>query len=717
MIRSPFRLAIAVAAFSVIVVASRPALAQNAAGAGAATASPPRGTAGSPKRPLRVNDLLRVRDVQDIQLSPDGQWVAYAVSSPDSARDRNTTDLYMTSWDGRQTVQLTSSQESETTPRWSPDGRYLGFLSSREDSSETTQLWLLDRRGGEAQRVTTGKLDINEFAWSPDGSRIVLAMEDDPDAVGSDSVPKDTTAAKHGGVGVKTKPIVVDRYYFKEDVIGYLGKKRNHLYFLDVATKKLEQLTSGSFEEREPAWSPDGRRIAFVSKRGPGDVDKANNWDVFVMEARPGAVATQLTTSPGQDNPPESGRLAWSPDGSRIAYVRGSPDPKMYAYDQHELAVVAASGGQPRPLTTALDRPVSDPRWSADGGSITILVTDDRSQYPARVDVSSGKVTRLLPGQLVVSEFAPRGTDTLAALIATDTTLAEVFAIESGRLRQLSHHNDEWLSTIQLASTEEFASKSKDGTDVHGLLVKPLGWTSGRRVPALLRIHGGPNGQDEHAFSFERQLFAANGYLVVAANYRGSSGRGLKYQSAIMSDWGHKEVVDLLGAIDHVVAAGLVDQGRLGIGGWSYGGILTDYTIATDKRFKGATSGAGSALQLGMYGVDEYITQYVAELGQPWEHPDLWMKVSYPFLHADRISTPTLFLGGEKDFNVPLNGSEQMYQALRSLGVPTQLIIYPGQFHGITRPSFRTDRLQRYLDWYGKYVKPEVSAAASGLRD
>jgi dipeptidyl aminopeptidase/acylaminoacyl peptidase len=301
----------------------------------------------------------------------------------------------------------------------------------------------------------------------------------------------------------------------------------------------------------------------------------------------------------------------------------------------------------------------------------------------------------------------------IAALVATSAAPDEVYALERGALRRLSRENDAWLAGIQLGTTENFTSRSKDGTEVHGVLVKPAGFVAGRRYPTVLRIHGGPNGQDQHEFHFERELLAAQGYVVVAANYRGSSGRGRAFQSAIVSDWGNKEVVDLLGAMDHVVAAGIADSTRLGIGGWSYGGILTDYAIATDGRFKAATSGAGSALQIAMYGIDQYITQYAAELGHPWENPDLWIKVSYPFFHADRIKTPTLFLAGERDFNVPLAGSEQMYQALRELNVPTELIIYPGQFHGITRPSFKLDRLQRYVNWYARYLRPDTAGAAT----
>jgi dipeptidyl aminopeptidase/acylaminoacyl peptidase len=246
---------------------------------------------------------------------------------------------------------------------------------------------------------------------------------------------------------------------------------------------------------------------------------------------------------------------------------------------------------------------------------------------------------------------------------------------------------------------------------VHSLLFRPAGVAPGARLPLIVFIHGGPNSQDSYRFDFERQFLAANGYAVLAVNYRGSGGRGSAYQKAIFADWGNKEVLDLLGAVDATVRAGIADPERLGIGGWSYGGILTDYTIATTPRFKAAVSGAGSALQLAMYGTDQYVTQYDLELGTPWTAPDTWIKVSYPFFHADRIRTPTLFMGGQSDFNVPIIGGEQMYQALRTLGVETQLVIYPNQFHGITVPSYKTDRLMRYVGWFDRFLKPKATAA------
>ena len=249
-------------------------------------------------------------------------------------------------------------------------------------------------------------------------------------------------------------------------------------------------------------------------------------------------------------------------------------------------------------------------------------------------------------------------------------------------------------------------------TVVTGLAFESPAFAQGP-IKRVLIVHGGPNGQDQHAFSFDREFLAANGYVVLAINYRGSAGRGNAWQKAIHGDWGNLEVVDLLGAVDEAVKQGIADPNRLGIGGWSYGGISTNYTIATDTRFKAAVSGAGSSMQFTMYGMDQYIIQYDQEMGLPWKSMDKWMKVSYPFFNADKIKTPTLFMGGEKDFNVPIAGGEQMYQALKSLGVDTQLVIYPGQFHGLTIPSYERDRLQRYLNWFNKYLQPSTTTTAS----
>jgi dipeptidyl aminopeptidase/acylaminoacyl peptidase len=326
--------------------------------------------------------------------------------------------------------------------------------------------------------------------------------------------------------------------------------------------------------------------------------------------------------------------------------------------------------------------------------------------------LDNGAVTQRLAGKYATTGLCAGGGH-VAVVAATDATAPELYAYENGRLRKLTGHNDALMSELQLGAVEDISFPSRDGTLVNGLLVKPADYRAGQAYPTLLWIHGGPNGQDSHGLSFsnyalavERQWFAAHGYVVLGINYRGSSGRGAEFANSIAGDWGNKEVADLLGGIDYAVREHIADAARLGVGGWSYGGILTDYTIATDQRFKAAISGAGSANQLTMYGNDQYILQYNAELGAPWQATDRWLKVSYPFFHADRIKTPTLFLGGEKDFNVPVVGGEQMYEALRTLGVPTQLVVYPGQFHIFTRPSYVTERIERYAAWFDKYLMP-----------
>jgi len=372
---------------------------------------------------------------------------------------------------------------------------------------------------------------------------------------------------------------------------------------------------------------------------------------------------------------------------------------------------VPTAGGAPRSLTDKPDRAVMSYVFAADGKSIAITVEDDGTAYPARIDLASGSITREAAAAPSVVSALSGGAGHTALLQTNDKALAEVFALEDGKLRKLTAHNDAWLAELQLGTVEDIRFKSPDGTDVHGLMVKPPDFVQGKKYPTVLWIHGGPNGQDEHSlvldgYQYEPQMFAAKGFVVLRVNYRGGSGRGLTYAKAIYADWGHKEVIDLLAGVDHLVALGIADKDRLGIGGWSYGGILTDYTIASDSRFKAAISGAGSANQLATYGSDEYVLQYNNELGPPWRNAALWLKVSYPFYHADRIRTPTLFMGGDKDFNVPIVGGEQMYQALRTLGVPAQLVVYPGQHHVFTRPSFVVDLAQRMSGWLDRYMTP-----------
>jgi dipeptidyl aminopeptidase/acylaminoacyl peptidase len=319
----------------------------------------------------------------------------------------------------------------------------------------------------------------------------------------------------------------------------------------------------------------------------------------------------------------------------------------------------------------------------------------------AEVPAAGGPVRTLAGGWQVFSSLAPAAGGKLVALLSTPSKPPEVVALDgSGAPRQLSHQNDVWLKEVAVAPTVRTSFKSRDGTEVHGILVTPPDAPAGKKLPTMLFSHGGPNSQTGADFSLQLQITAAHGYAVVATNYRGSTGRGQAYSQALYAKWGTPDVQDALAGVDDAVARGVADPERLVVGGWSYGGMLTNYLIASDKRFKAAVSGASISNILAGYGTDQYALDYETELGAPWANPQGWMKISYPFFQNPRIVTPTLFMVGDKDFNVPLQNSEQMYQALKSRGVDTQLVIYPGQFHGLTRPSFLKDRMERWLAWY-----------------
>jgi dipeptidyl aminopeptidase/acylaminoacyl peptidase len=629
------------------------------------------------RHPLTLDDLARFRDVRDPQCSPDGQWVAYTVTTTDVKEDKHDTDVWMIGVDGQHDLRLTSSPENENSPRWSPDGKYLAFLSSRPGKTKGNQVWLLDRTGGEATQLTDVKGRLQSYEWSPDSRRLALVIGDpDPDA-----------DAVEGAKPKTPKPIVIDRYHFKQDGSGYvLSGRHTFIYLFDIASKKLDRLTTTQkYDESSPVWSPDGARIAFMSNHA-ADPDRETGGQVYIAESKAGSAEKQL--SPLSMNAAR-GRVEWSPDGKWIAFLAGESEKKFAMYGMERLVLVASDGSSAPTLvkTTAdLDRGISSPRFSDDGSSLLFLVTDDRNVYPASVPVSGGAVKRLMNGPVALS--SPSSAKGCSAFLSGGDSLStEVYVQDGSGLRQLTHQNDALMAELDIAPTEEVSFKSKDGTEVHGLLTKPVGYTAGAKVPFLLRIHGGPNGQDGHSFSSERQFFAANGYAVMAVNYRGSAGRGQKFSRSIAADWGHYEVEDLEAGVEYAIRSGIADPDRLGVGGWSYGAILTDYLIATDTRFKAATSGAGTAFTVSFYGTDQYISQYDEEIGPPWKAFDTYVKISYPFLHADRIKTPTLFLGGERDFNVPVQGGQQMYQAQRSLGIDTQHIIYPNENHGIQRPS------------------------------
>jgi dipeptidyl aminopeptidase/acylaminoacyl peptidase len=678
-------------------------------------------------RPITIDDYFQIQTVHDPQLSPDAQWVAYTIDKSSLKTDKNESRIWMISASGGETLAMTADGLSSSHPRWSPDGKFLAFLSERKGGQ--TQIWLLNRQGGEAQQLTDTPQDVEDFAWAPDGRRMVLVLKDptpeELDAAKEKSrAAQSSTASDPDSDDKKPKskrPWVIDRLQFKVDEIGYLDRRRTHLHVFDISKKSLTQVTSGDFDDSEPAWSPDSKLLAFTSNRSAGDPDLNYNSDIWVVPAdvnnpNNSAHLTQVTTNPGIDMSP-----AWSPDGKSIAYVT-MLDPKLFDYATHHLAISPAAGGPAKILTLSLDRMVTNPHFSSDGKFIYFVADNDGALVLKTIHLESGgiadaaAVPNMSPAQYsgtrTVNGYSvsPGPVPSVVAQIATIDRPDELFMIEGNQYKQLTHVNDALFAQLKLSHGEYVHFKSKDGTPVSGFLYKPLDYTPGKKYPTLLIPHGGPVWSYYAEFSHLAQLYAANGYSVLFPNPRGSSGYGQNYAKAIFADWGNKDFQDDMAMVDYAIEQGIADPDKLGVGGWSYGGISTDFIITQTTRFKAAISGAGAAEFSSLYGHDQYQKDYETELGLPWENQAAWAKVS-PFRNVAKVTTPTLFMGGNIDWNVPILGGEQMYQALKRLGRTTELVVYPDEYHEFSLPSHIKDRLERDLSWYAHFVKADGTPA------
>lgn len=645
-------------------------------------------------RDFTIDDALAIRDVAGAQISPDGRWIAYVETRNDLEKDRQVSQIFIVSRDGAETLKMTGDAYSASDPEWSADGNYLSFIAARDDLDEhaAAQVFTLNLKGGEAQPYTKVPQGVEDHEWSPDGKTLLLVIRDESKAA------KENRERRVKGEDEKEHPFVIDRRQFKEDGVGYLDRSRAHLYLVDARNAEPGQITFGDFEDEAPVFRPDGAEIAFVSNR-TDDPDGNDNSDIFIVstdaKAKKGALR-KLTDNPGPDHSP-----AWSGDGSRIAYV-ASVRPELLWYATQHLAVIEAAGGAARLVTAALDRNIGAPRFAPAGKAVYATIEDDGRQKLAEIALDDGAVRPLIDGADTVFEFDVSGDGAVAAPVSRPDRPDEIHLYANGSLSRLTHVNDDALKDVRFSTPIDTRFRSADGTDIQGFIYPPA--NGRRKAPGFLYIHGGPTGQYDHSFDCAAQLFAAAGYAVIMPNPRGSTGFGEKFAAALFADWGGVDFGDVMAAVDDAVAKRLADEKRLVVGGWSYGGILTDHVITKTNRFRAAMSGASEVVYIGNYGHDIYQLEWELELGLPWANREAWEKIT-PFYKVDQVTTPTLVIGGADDWNVPVVNSEQLYQALKRLGVPTELIVYPGEDHSIDRPSFVRDRFERWLAWYGKYLR------------
>jgi len=650
---------------------------------------------------LTIDHLLKIKRISDIQISPDGNWIAYVVRKNDLDDDKGHSQIWMTSRDGKTTLPLTADYAGASSPRWNPDGSTIAFLGSRgKDKDTKTQVWLLDRRGGEAQQHTKVKQGVNGFEWAPDGSRMLLVIKDPK--------PEDDTA-ENGEKNKKKespKPFVIDRLQFKRDYVGYLDHRRTHIYIYDGKNEPV-QITAGDFDDRDPQWSPDGTKIAFVSKR-EGDPDANDNSDIWVVAADTDSAdhpLTQITRNPGADRNP-----TWSPNGDLIAYT-ASVEPEKLWYDTDHLAVTNADGsGGERLLTEEYDRFAFSPAFGPKGRSIYFLADEQGNSPIKKYSLKTGKLETETAGDISVSSFkiGPKGE--IAFLKSDHHQPFELFLKEKKGEKQLTNLNKELLQNIKLARVERLTVPGWQGENVESFVYYPNDYDATKAYPTIFVLHGGPVSQHDTSFDAWGQLYAANGYIAVLPNPHGSSGYGEPFTYALNRQWGVPDFADVDAIADHLVETGVSDGSKLGVGGWSYGGILTNYVITKSTRFAGAVSGASEVNHRANYGHDIYQHFWEVEMGLPWEDIDAWESMN-PFNDLGKVTTPTLVIGGQLDWNVPIQNSEQLYQVLRRRGIETQLVVYPDEYHGIRRPSFQKDRYERYLGWFNTYVKGEKPIA------
>lgn len=608
---------------------------------------------------------LNLRGISDLQFSPDGSRLAFVVTEPPKG-ERRARHIWMYDKQSGSLRQFTYSAKTESSPRWSPDGKQLAFLSNRD---EEQQLYVMRAGGGEASALTKGKRAVQSFAWSPDGKQISFLA---PDA---------KTEAEEKKEKDKDDAHVVD----KED-------KHARLWLLTVATSESKALTKPNWEIREAEWHPSGSGLMLVATDHPESDQNTNR--IFFFRLSDSSM-TQVFAPRGP-----FGDLRIAPDGKTMAFIGCREDGPA----PHDLMLAHHGDKALQNLTGAsIDRPVADFRWAKDGGLLAVVEDGFRSKFVSFTAEGSLKdaaaTTATNPGA-----FAASNSGDVAFVGHTATAPQELWLWDQkSPARQVSHLNDSWKE-FALSSPEFYKYKSFDGLEIEAALLKPAGYNGKSKLPLIAVIHGGPTGNWSDSIETWGQLLAARGYAIFYPNIRGSSGYGQKFIEMNRGDWGGGDFKDVMAGVNDLIARGIADPDKLAIGGWSYGGYMSEWAITQTNVFKAAVSGAGLSNLISEYGTEQGPSYDEWFYGLPYEKPTGFLNSS-PFLHLKNAKTPTLILQGDADDTDPLGQSQELYRGLKRYGVETELVVYPREPHGFREEKHLLDRLNRILAWYDKYLR------------
>jgi dipeptidyl aminopeptidase/acylaminoacyl peptidase len=639
------------------------------------------------KKLLTALDLMKIAGVGSPRISPDGRRVVYTVSETKMEKDKewkNVSQIWVAPINGGQARQYTRGEKSTSAPEWSPDGTMIAFLSDREKDGER-QVWMIRADGGEAWAVTSHKGGVSGFRFSPDGKQLLLSATDQPS--------KDEEDRKK----VKDDTLVIDR-----DI------KMTHLWLWNVEKKEEKRLTQGEFTVSDPQWSADGARISYTTRPTP-KADDGSLSDVWVLTVANNEKHKLVSAQGSSDT------ARWSPDGKSIAFT-GNPDSDAGVSTTY-LYLIPATGGAAKQLSTKFDLSVGTPVWSRDGKTIFFSTNVLEAIEVYSADVATGTVKQLSRngGSIGVTEISRDG-KTIVGTFSTARQPTEIYSasIDFKSFKALTDHNA-WLSNYALANTEVVKWQSKDGTAVEGLLTKPVGYETGKKVPLLLNPHGGPTGASLNNFSGTIQVLAANGFAVLQPNFRGSTGKGLAFAQANKNTWGKGDYEDCMTGVDAMIANGIADSDRLGAFGWSYGGYMTFWILTQTDRFKAVSPGAGLSNIYSMYSqndIQRYLRWFYSDKS-PWDAQELYWDRS-PMKYIRNVKTPTMIMHGQADTRVPIAQAQEFYMALREMKVPVEFVVYPRENHGFTEPRHQMDRVRRYVKFFAKYLNAPVVTEPAG---